>query len=279
MHDLDARGLTLQPGSSHASTDKGEGKGGQPDVGVEAWSTLSPLARVDEPGRWARRLRVSGQRGVRLAVSPVGNRAPGGARRRISRGDTTWPSVPPRSHCRHRPLLLWCDTPRQRFLDALPIIGSVIRDLGRRYHLSRDEREEFAGNVNRAAHGWRLRRPASVPGTQQPVHLPADRDHPAVPGCAREGVGPMASLGRCRAPRPDRGGVGTAARASAHPSRPSHRDAAVARRDPRRGETARPCRSAATPCLQTPARGRHRTRARGRQRSVARTGARRRTGR
>lgn len=42
----------------------------------------------------------------------------------------------------------WHDTPRQRFLDALPIVGSVIRDLGRRYHLSRDEREEFAGNVN-----------------------------------------------------------------------------------------------------------------------------------
>ena len=42
---------------------------------------------------------------------------------------------------------LWCDTPRQRFLDALPIISSVIRDLGRRYHLSRDERDEFAGNV------------------------------------------------------------------------------------------------------------------------------------
>jgi RNA polymerase sigma factor (sigma-70 family) len=35
----------------------------------------------------------------------------------------------------------------QRFLDALPIIESVIRDLGRRYRLSRDEQEEFGANV------------------------------------------------------------------------------------------------------------------------------------
>jgi RNA polymerase sigma factor (sigma-70 family) len=38
-------------------------------------------------------------------------------------------------------------TPRQQFIEALPVIDAVIRDLGRRYRLSRDEREEFAGNV------------------------------------------------------------------------------------------------------------------------------------
>jgi RNA polymerase sigma factor (sigma-70 family) len=36
----------------------------------------------------------------------------------------------------------------QQFLDALPVIADVIRDLGRRYHLSRDEQEDFAGAVH-----------------------------------------------------------------------------------------------------------------------------------
>ena len=42
----------------------------------------------------------------------------------------------------------WDDHPRQLLLDALPIVTTVVRDLGRRYHLSRDERDEFAGDVN-----------------------------------------------------------------------------------------------------------------------------------
>lgn len=36
----------------------------------------------------------------------------------------------------------------QQFLDALPVIKDVVRDLGRRYHLSRDEQEEFEGAVH-----------------------------------------------------------------------------------------------------------------------------------
>lgn len=36
----------------------------------------------------------------------------------------------------------------QQFLDALPVIADVIRDLGRRYHLSRDEQEDFEGAVH-----------------------------------------------------------------------------------------------------------------------------------
>lgn len=42
----------------------------------------------------------------------------------------------------------WNETPRQLLFDALPIVARVVRDLGRRYHLSRDEREEFASDVN-----------------------------------------------------------------------------------------------------------------------------------
>jgi len=43
---------------------------------------------------------------------------------------------------------VWNEHPRQLLLDALPIVTRVVRDLGRRYHLSRDEREELAGDVN-----------------------------------------------------------------------------------------------------------------------------------
>lgn len=35
----------------------------------------------------------------------------------------------------------------QQFLDAQPVIAAVIRDLGRRYHLSRDEQDDFSGVV------------------------------------------------------------------------------------------------------------------------------------
>jgi RNA polymerase sigma factor for flagellar operon FliA len=42
----------------------------------------------------------------------------------------------------------WNESPRQLLLDALPIVDRVVRDLGRRYQLSRDEREELAGDVH-----------------------------------------------------------------------------------------------------------------------------------